>query len=1031
MKHFVTHTFRFQLAVLAALCTTTTLVEAAVAPSVSLLAPLAAGVDSPTRVASDGKGNVYVVDSTAGRVVLVDAFNRVLSEKSGLRSPLGIAVDAAGNIYLGDAEAGSVTVFDSQWNPLSQLGAGNGEFQLPSYIAIDPGTTPVTVYVSDSPANELKVYRGGARVGTLGGPGSSPTGFDFPAGVWVNGAGDVFAADQNVQRVLVYSRDGAFVRAFLLGPWGTPGGSGRPAGITGDAAGRIYVADTFQDYVKAFDEQGTLLATISGYGAGPGEVRSPAGIAIDPQGRLLVASPNTSRVEVFGLDCFTQLAATPASQAAPQGGTVTFSASPSCGGPFTFQWRKGTNDLTDGGIISGATNATLTLAGVTPGDAGNYSVALTGPGGTLVSPEARLTITAPPAIITSPTSRTLPVGSSVVFSAAATGTNLVWRWFYNSLELFTPNTNTLVLTNLQLWATGKYWAVATNSAGSATTAQATLTVLTPPYIIAGPTNQAVAERATASFTVQAGGSATLRYQWYFGQTALAGQTTATLVLTNATPPRNGTYFAQVANTVGTTNSPAATLTVQADTVRPVALVASGGAPTSRTILVSFSEAVNVASAQQTSKYLLMGPGGLTVVSAVVTNTSKVLLTLNGNRSAAADYALRIQDVTDTAYTPNLMSPNPTTLSVLNTDTYGTVAWWPLDEGSGTFTRDATGNGLDGTLESATWTTGRTGSSVNLDGLNGDVAMPALNLNTNTVTISAWVRRSGSQASSAGIFFTRAGSSVAGLRFGSTNDLRYNWNNVSAAYNFSSGLVPPDGQWTFAAVVVEPSRAILYINTGTGLRSATNTTTHAIEEFNAVSYVGWDQNSITRRFKGAIDDVRVCNRALSATEVQGIYNATVTPATCTIASPQSGSVVATANPTIVASVASNGNTISKVEFYSGGTLLGTDRTAPYTLVWSNLVSGAYSVQARVWYGPANYSSTSPVVNFTVAVPITSTLTLLDGSLNLRWTGGLPPYQVQVATNLVGPAWQNIGTATTNTSMTLVPGKDPAFYRVSGY
>ena len=124
-----------QAALLAALCAAATLVQAAVAPSVSTLAPLAAGVDAPTRVATDGSGNVYVVDSTAGRVVLVDAFNRVLAEKTGLRTPLGIAVDAAGNIYLGEAGAGCVTVFDSQWNPLYPLGAGQGEFQLPSYVA--------------------------------------------------------------------------------------------------------------------------------------------------------------------------------------------------------------------------------------------------------------------------------------------------------------------------------------------------------------------------------------------------------------------------------------------------------------------------------------------------------------------------------------------------------------------------------------------------------------------------------------------------------------------------------------------------------------------------------------------------------------------------------------------------------------------------------------------------------------------------------------------------------------------------------
>ena len=161
----------------------------------------------------------------------------------------------------------------------------------------------------------------------------------------------------------------------------------------------------------------------------------------------------------------------------------------------------------------------------------------------------------------------------------------------------------------------------------------------------------------------------------------------------------------------------------------------------------------------------------------------------------------------------------------------------------------------------------------------------------------------------------------------------------------------------------------YLNSGTGLRSATNTTTHTLEEFNGISYLGWDSNSSSRRFRGALDEVRVCKRALSAPEVQALYAAVITPATCTIASPGNGAVVTTANPTLLASVGSNGNTISKVEFLSGGTFLGAARSAPYTLVWSNLVSGgSYSVQARAWYGPANYSVTSSVVNFTVAIPI---------------------------------------------------------------
>ncbi len=54
-----------------------------------------------------------------------------------------------------------------------------------------------------------------------------------------------------------------------------------------------------------------------------------------------------------------------------------------------------------------------------------------------------------------------------------------------------------------------------------------------------------------------------------------------------------------------------------------------------------------------------------------------------------------------------------------------------------------------------------------------------------------------------------------------------------------------------ALVVEPSRAVFYLNSGTGLRSATNTTTHALEEFNGISYLGWDSLASSRRFRGAL------------------------------------------------------------------------------------------------------------------------------------------------------------------------------------
>jgi sugar lactone lactonase YvrE len=1004
--------------------------QAAALPAVSLLPPRGESLIGPARVAVDSESRLYVSDPQTGQVVVLDAFGRESFVKSGLGQPLGVAVDHQGRIYVGEAQTGAVGVYDAQWTLLHQLGQGTNEFQLPGHIAVVTSNAVTTVYVSDGLAHQVKAYRDGALVGRFGSFGLGPNQFNFPAGIGVGAEGNLYVVDQNNDRVQVLDPNGNFLRWFNL--QSSPqafSNSGRPQGITGDAAGRLYVADAFHGRVAVFDLAGAFLGHIGGYGAGAGQFRLPGGIVLDPAHRLWVANTGNARVEGFGLDCFVQPAISPAAQLVAVGATVTLSATAGCADGVIFQWLKNGSPLADGGVVSGATNATLTLTGVSTNDAGDYAVTITGPVESVTSPAAALRVTAPPVVVSSPVSRTVAQGATVSLSIGASGDSLAYRWFFNGIEMPVANADTLVLTNVSLLMAGRYWAVVTNVAGAATSAQATLSVMILPGIVVAPTNQTVAERGAAFFTVLASGSAPLAYQWYRDASPLLNQTNAALTLSNVNPLASGSYSARVANAAGSTNSPAAVLTVIPDVTPPVALVAAGGAAASRTILVSFSEAVNPASAGQAARYQLSGPGNLTVVSAVVTNSSRVLLTLSANRNPAGDYALQIRDVTDTAYSANVLSPNPSTLPVQVADAIGTVAWWPLDEASGLLARDA-GGSFDGVLENATWVTGRSGSAVNFNGSNGDVQFPALNLNTNTVTITAWLRRSGTQPNTAGIVFTRAGNSIAGLNFGTANELRYHWNDVAATYNFNSGLVPPDNAWAFVALVVEPARAVLYLNTGSGLRSATNTTTHAIEEFNGSGYFGWDPNSATRRFKGALDEVRICNRALTAAEIQALYTATALPPVGVITTPASGSVVNGPVVNLAATVTANGNVINKVEFYSGATLIGVDRTPPYTCTWTNPVAGDCSVRARTSFSPANYTVDSASVSFTLVIPIRATIQMVGGELTLAWSGGNPPYLVQMTTNLANPVWLSVGAATNATSVIVVPDQRAGFYRVLG-
>jgi Immunoglobulin domain len=86
-------------------------------------------------------------------------------------------------------------------------------------------------------------------------------------------------------------------------------------------------------------------------------------------------------------------------------------------------------------------------------------------------------------------------------------------------------------------------------------------VIVAPKILAQPQGGTFNAGATATLAVQAGGSSPISYQWFFGPAPLAGQTNASLVLTNVQPSNAGVYSVQAANAAGSAQSGLATLTI--------------------------------------------------------------------------------------------------------------------------------------------------------------------------------------------------------------------------------------------------------------------------------------------------------------------------------------------------------------------------------------------------------------------------------------------------------------------------------------
>ena len=86
---------------------------------------------------------------------------------------------------------------------------------------------------------------------------------------------------------------------------------------------------------------------------------------------------------------------------------------------------------------------------------------------------------------------------------------------------------------------------------------------------------------------------------------------------------------------------------------------------------------------------------------------------------------------------------PVAVTVSNTQTAGLTAGYAFDETFGTTAADASGNGIVGTLTNgATWTAGRYGNAVSLDGVDDyvDLGNPWRCRSTGSMTISGWMQR---------------------------------------------------------------------------------------------------------------------------------------------------------------------------------------------------------------------------------------------------------------------------------------------------
>lgn len=599
----------------------------------------AALFNSPRGVVVDGSGDLYVSDAGSQKIrkvtsagvvtTLAGDGNSGFADGTGSAArfyrPDGIAVDGGGNVYVADysnqiirkvTSAGVVTTFAGAPAASGLLDATGGaaRFYWPSGLAVDSSGN---AYVADANNRIRKITSAGA-VSTLAGSGvagfadgaGSIARFANPSGVAVDGSGSVYVADTNNHKIrkitsagVVSTFAGSGVAAFADGT-GSLAKFANPNGVAVDANGNVYVADTNNHKIRKITSAGevsTLAGGTSGFADGAGgmaKFSNPRGVAVDGSGNVFVADFGNHRIRKItsagvvstlagsGVAGFADGAGSTAKFSSPMGAAVDAGGTVYVADTGGNRVRK----ITEAGVVvtiggAGVVGSTEG-AGVLALFSNPKGVAVDGGGNVIVSDTDNNKIRygavsgLPLAITTQPTGTTVLQGAPASFTVVATGTApLSYQWRLGGVAVSGGTATTLSIPSAQPVNAGTYDVVVTDTSGSVTSNAVVLGVNTPPSISTQPTDKTVLSGSLASFSVTAGGTAPLTYQWAKDGANISGGTGTTLSISSSQLANAGSYNVTVTNAFGSATSGMAKLTVNepaAIVTPPVSLAVASG-----------------------------------------------------------------------------------------------------------------------------------------------------------------------------------------------------------------------------------------------------------------------------------------------------------------------------------------------------------------------------------------------------------------------------------------------------------------------
>ncbi len=309
-----------------------------------------ASLASPTGVAVDPAGNLYVIDVAVSVVRKVASDGGITtvagSNYSGdagpatdaaLYSPSGVTVDGIGNTYIADTSNNRIRKLAPNGTITTIAGngahgyAGDGgpatsaALSYPESVAIDQAGNLYIAAGSSvrkvAPDGSISTFAGSGSEKGYSGDGGPATSAKLasPGGVSVDMAGHIYIADTVNNRIRMVDASGTITTVAGNGTAGYSGDDGAatsaqlnyPRDVSVDITGSIYIADTLNNRVRKLDSSGTIT-TVAGNGSygssGDGdpatnaELARPRGVAVDTLGKLYIADAENQRIRLVGLD---------------------------------------------------------------------------------------------------------------------------------------------------------------------------------------------------------------------------------------------------------------------------------------------------------------------------------------------------------------------------------------------------------------------------------------------------------------------------------------------------------------------------------------------------------------------------------------------------------------------------------------------------------------------------------------------------------------------------------------------------------